>query len=505
MARAVRRTGFRLPAARSDHGQAPLRVIATALVTAALVSAAGVWAPSVGARPLVTGISDTSTGYTADPLFYNRIDNAGAHFVRIAGRWDLIAPPAAPVSWNPENPADPHYDWSALDASVTQATRSGLTPLVGLDGAPAWAQRCQSLPVGSYAPCDPDPSRFAEFAKAAARRYSGKFQGLPRVRYWQALNEPNLNLYFNPQFADNKPVSPQLYRNLINAFSPAVKSVSRSNVVVAAGLAPLGGGRAAVSPLRFAQLLLCMKGRQRPHPTRRGCHADFDVFDIHPYTTGGPTHKSVNPDDVQLGDLPELKRLLTAADRAGRIHGRYRHTPLWATEFSWDSNPPDPGGLKMTILARWAAEAIYRSWDAGVSHFFWWDLRDEPTGGLGYPNTVQSGLYFRGDTLAADRPKLTLLRAFRFPFVALRRGNGFFFWGRTPTSRGGAVRIEIRTKGGWHKVFTANANRSGIFSGVVSRRQGFDRRSVIGARYRGRAAVPFSLKYVKDFYQPPFG
>jgi hypothetical protein len=31
------------------------------------------------------------------------------------------------------------------------------------------------------------------------------------------------------------------------------------------------------------------------------------------------------------------------------------------------------------------------------------------------------------------------------------------------------------------------------------------RSGTVRARYRGETAVPFSLKPVKDFYQPPFG
>ena len=122
-----------------------------------------------------------------------------------------------------------------------------------------------------------------------------------------------------------------------------------------------------------------------------------------------------------------------------------------------------------------------------------------------FNETIQSGLYFRGATLASGSAQ-AVIEAFRFPFVAFKRVKGFSFWGRTPDSKGGAVRILIHTKRGWHKVDShVTANRSGIFNGFVGR--GAGRRATYSGqgRYRGERAVPFSLHDVKDFYQPPWG
>ena len=183
-----------------------------------------------------------------------------------------------------------------------------------------------------------------------------------------------------------------------------------------------------------------MTGHRHPRPTGGDCEGGvhFDIFDIHPYTTGGPTHEG-GINDVELGDLPKLQELLLAADRAGRIKGQFKRTPLWVTELSWDSNPPDPGGLSMTIESQWTAEALYRSWSAGVSNFFWFSLVDfEPEPNVPPSQTLQSGLYFWAPAVAARQPK-EVLYAFRFPLVAFPRRGGLFFWGRTPTSRRGRV------------------------------------------------------------------
>jgi hypothetical protein len=226
---------------------------------------------------------------------------------------------------------------------------------------------------------------------------------------------------------------------------------------------------------------------------------------MNPYTTGGPTHEASGRDDVALGDLPEMRRLLRAAERAGHIRSDLRRVRFWVVEFSWDSKPPDPGGLGWRIHARWTAEALYRAWLAGVSHFFWLPLRDRRVPEGVPPHRIeQGGLYLRGSTLARDRPKRAL-RAFRFPFVAFRARRGVRVWGRTPTSGRGKVRVEVRRRGRWRRVATLRANRDGIFRKLVPTGYGRGKRGFVRGRYRKRESVPFSLRPVRDFYAPPFG
>jgi hypothetical protein len=486
--------------------QSVLRIAVTALSAAAIAAPSSAWAassaPHAPGSSLETGVSGV---FDQDAVSFRRIVGAGARYVHVVVPWWKVAPQRQPTYWQPENPAEPAYDWSAIDASVTEATRVGLTTVLMINSAPMWAQRCVAGKPTWVPVCDPDPGALAAFATAAAHRYSGSFAGLPRVRYWQGLNEPNLSLFFNPQYEDGRAVAPELYRDLINAFYFAVKSVDPSNLVLAAGLGPIARPPWTIGPMEFARRLLCMRGRHRPRPTGGDCDGGvhFDIFDIHPYTTGGPAHKG-KANDVQLGDLAKLRTLLEAADRAGRVHGRFRRTPLWITEFTWDSRPPDPGGLRMATLTRWTAEALYRAWRAGVTHFFWYPLRDELTRDMPFSQSIQGGLFFRGETIGEDRPK-PHLRAFRFPFVAFSGANGFVFWGRTPNSRGGRVAIQVRQGGGWRDAAVARANRHGIFEGAVRGFYGRNQRGAVRARFRRDTAVPFSLKPVRSFHQPPFG
>lgn len=450
--------------------------------------------------PLRTGISYI---WEDDAAAFVHAKEAGAQLVLAPMPWPWVAPKQLPASWNPEDPADPNYKWESFDRWVQNAVQAGLTPVLQIRGAPTWAQRC--APRVEDSPCDPDPAMLAAFATAAAKRYSGSFGGLPKVRYWQGMNEPNLSLFFNPQFVGSKAVAADLFRSLINSFYSAVKAVDPANVVIAGGLGPIAVPGYTVGPMRFARELLCMRGVRRFHPAPGDCHGGvhFDIFDVHPYTTGGPTHEG-GPNDVEIGDIGKLVSLLRAADAAGRIKSRFKQTPLWITEFSWDSKPPDPGGLEMSILCRWTAEAMHNAWSAGVRTFFWFSLRDfSPDLDFDASETLESGLYLRGPTVEQDQRK-RVFYAFRFPFVAYPEKKGLTFWGRTPTSRRGKVVIQVR-RNGWETVAVLRASKQGVFRGLAKTGYGRNRHGAARAIYRGEASLPFGMKPVPDFYHPPFG
>ncbi|HEX2096875.1 MAG TPA: hypothetical protein VHF50_05840 [Solirubrobacterales bacterium] len=475
-----------------------------ALAIACCVALGGATAASAdAARPLTTGVSYI---YENDAVAFEHVKMTGSTMAQTPLRWSLIAPNKEPASWDPTNPADPNYDWEEFDVWLVNAVNAGLIPVLQVRGAPLWAQRCPGANE-TDAPCKTDPAKLAAFATAAARRYSGQFGGLPKVRYWQGLNEPNLSLYFMPQYENGKPVSPELYRDLINAFSAGIKAVDPSNLVIAGGLGPIAVPKYTIGPMKFTRELLCMRGHNKPRPKPGDCGGgvNFDIYDIHPYTTGSPAHEG-GVNDVQLGDLHKMQTLLRAANRAGRINGAFKRTPLWITELSWDSNPPDPGGLAMPILKRWTAEALFVAWRSGVDTFMWYSLRD----GEDFPETPsylepESGLFFRGPTVAADVPKPSMY-AYRFPFVAYPREKGLYFWGRTPNSKGGKVVIQVRGKSGWRRVESVRADRFGIFKGLARGvRYGRSKRGAARAHYRKGSSVPFSMRPVPDFRQPPFG
>lgn len=455
-------------------------------------------AARAGDRPLQTGVFDSEAFYSKgddSDLAYQRIRNLGARWARIWIPWDNVAPRTRTRNFHPRDPADPLYSWDAVDGAIEEAHEHGVVPLVVVFGSPTWAHDpdCESGQL-----CAPYAGDFADFAHAAARRFNGDFRGLPRVKYWQAWNEANIHPFFRPQYDDSgEPISPEIYREMLNSFAAAVKAERPDNLVLPSALAPVERP-GSVAPMEFMRRLLCMSGRTDPYPSCDAV-ARFDIWATHPYTPGSPTRPAAGPDDATLTDLPEMSRLLRAANRAGHIDSAFADVPFWVTEFSWDSQGPDPEGVPLRMHARWTAEALYRMWRAGVSNVFWFLLRDQP--GEGEPPLIfQSGLFFRGARPILDTPK-PAARAFHFPFVALPSDGRVQIWGRTPSSSPGLVQIQIQTKGGWRTVKHIVADQFGVFARWTDiRRRGWAR-----AIFKGRISVPFQIARTPPTFQRPFG
>lgn len=496
-----------------------LRLAQLALLAAALGALAGAGharpqQPNAP-RPLLTGVVDPAA-VEADPgLAMTRIRGAGASVVRLVLPWEAVAPVAPGPSFRASDPDEPGYAWGTFDRTVRAAVANGLSVLAVVVGAPAWAQ---DRPPGAP-PQDASwrvrPADLAAFATAAARRYDGT--RAPRVRLWQVWNEPNYTGFLNPQLESQlrRPlrlpldpddvVSPEQYAALVNAFSDAVHAVDPTNVVVAGGLLPFTAANAAtgvaVGPLLFMRKLLCMSGGATPRPTCARV-VRFDVWSTHPYTVGGPQVHATLPDDVSIGDLPEMSRLLRAAAAAGRVRSS-RRVEFWVTEFGWDTKPPDNHGVPLGLHARWVAEALYRMWSSGVSLVAWFGLRDDELRGRPEGHVIQSGLYFRGSSPAADRPKPTLA-AFRFPFVAFPQGRRARVWGRLPPGKAGTVVVQQSSRRGWLRLASLRADASGIFQGTLGLRgSGF----LVRARLAdgSLSSVPFSLAKPPDLVVNPFG
>jgi len=375
----------------------------------------------------------------------------GASAIVLFVFWSSVAPQAPP---DPRNPGSASYQWAAFDDAVKTATASGLDVIAVVTDAPAWALR-PAKP--GLAPTLPDASAFADFAAAAAARYSGSYGNLPAVRYWEAWNEPNIHLGLKPQFVDGQPVTPAWYREMLNRFYDEVKAVSPENVVIGGGLAPFFDNNAATmavdadwGPLSFTRRVLCLSETLQQicsTPTR------FDVWAIHPYTEGSPSHRAALPNDVSLPDIPKMRAVLEAAEQKQLIQSAHP-VELWAPEFSWDSMPPAAGHVPQSVLLRWVPQALYGMWHSGVTLVAWLTYRDIP----GYLPATGLAL--------ADGTQKAHARAFAFPLVGMSHRDQLEVWGRTPGGRQADVTIERSTGGGsWTTLGTLASDADGIFQG----------------------------------------
>jgi hypothetical protein len=462
---------------------------------------------AVSLANLETAIFDPAQFAGSDAaIAFAHARQTGATVVRLSLDWRQVAPRPLSAGADPADPGNPRYRWGAVDRQVRLAVQARLQPILDIVDPPAWARRPGPDGKGTLPTLRDPGGDLGKFALAAARRYGGTFRGLPRVRYWQVWNEPNVSEYLDPQYADGEPASPAIYRQMVNAMADAVHSVHSNNLTIAGGQSPFAQANASTDPLdrhvvippmRFMRELLCMSAGSNPKPT---CDdpISFDAWSHHPYTSGGPTHRATFPDDVSLGDLPQMKRLLDAAAKAGHIRAK-GVVRFWVTEFSWDSQPPDPMGVPAHLEAQWVAEALYRMWQSGVNLVTWFLVRDLDR----FQSSFQSSLYFNGATIAADKPK-PALAAFRFPFVGYVVKGRIAVWGRTPWGKPGRVLVEEQRGGRWKRLEIVQTNRSGIFAKTFGAPKGrYVRARVLGPG--GLAARPFPLAGPKDLAVNPFG
>ena len=448
-----------------------------------LIGLLGAGSASAASHPIATGIEQPDASRDDLQNAYPRIRASGAKYVRIILYWDIA------------QPGRTTYDWTEPDKQINEAIAAGLTPLVTVWRAPGWAERSSSGEAGTR---DPDPVAFGDFARQLALRYR-------QVHYWEAWNEPNLDHFLSPQIRDGKPYSPGLYRQLLEHFWQGVHSVDSSAKVAGGGLAR----RYKIPPLSFIRQVFCLSDKTLK-PVR-SCPVHVDAWSHHPYTNGGPFKKQGTRDGVSMGDLPKMRKTLKAAAVSGNALPAKNRMPFWISEFSWDTDGPDPDAVPMNVHSRWVAEALYQAWRSGVSLFAWHQLRDRP-----FPATqYQSGLYFCGSKSTSDDvgsrcaqsgfytkdvAKTASLQAFKFPFVAYASNGRVKVWGRTPDSTRHQVLIQRKVLHTWNTVKTVNADSFGIFQlrwPSSDRNHSYRARTDSGATSNG-----FSLKKPRSISLP---
>jgi hypothetical protein len=440
---------------------------------------------------LARGISDATLIMSSDATVraqaLQRIRAAGASVVRIPVEWRYLVSPRPPPGFRAADPASPAYDFAAVDAAVRDTVAAGLTPLLVVTRAPAFAEAPHRWPYAFPGSWAPSPAAFGAFARAVARRYDGAFpdplapgRALPRVQLYEAWNEPNLARYLEPQWVALggrwRAFSPLLYRQLLNAFYAAVKGVEPTNTVIATGVAPNGepAGVGRMTPPRFLGTLLCLEGGRADCPDP----PHFDVLAFHPLSFESPDLAARASQDVAISDLAKVTTLLARAERAGTVLPR-RRKPVWVTELNWESSPPARGGVPDRLQALWISRALHRLWVAGVSLAEWQFLVDPypgvtlatPTGGtvkVPRPAGLYRAVVVHGRSdLAVARPK-PFLRGFALPFDPLRVDRGHVRVWALLARPGEPVSLQRRVRGGrWWTIARLRADGHGVLNALV--------------------------------------
>jgi hypothetical protein len=367
-----------------------------------------------------------------------------------------------PLAFRADDPNDPLYRWGAIDAAMARLARVGITPMLMLDGPPPlWASGNPQRRNPRYRPSAP---AFANFAAAVARRYGGA------VDQYILWNEPNLPLWLQPQADCGKRrcslVSPNVYRQMVQAAYPAIHAVDGVATVLIGALAPAGGDlkseNANMRPLAFLRGLGCLDAHLRP--VRTGACAGFrpaiaDGIAYHPHSTRhAPSQPYAHPDNADLGSLKKVERLLDRLQRLGRLQGTTTPLNLWLDEYGYQTNPPDKlRGVSPGAQDRYLQHAAYIAWHdprvVMLAQYLW---RDEPAGGGRRYTGWQSGL-FDGD----GNPKPALAH-FHDPIWVDFRDD--VAWGQVRSGGAHTVTVQRRIAGGattWETLATVTTDIDG--------------------------------------------
>jgi hypothetical protein len=433
------------------------------VLASGVVVAAAVLGPTVAtaATPFVRGFSDpiyTSESGAERAQWFDQSAAVGTNVARIDLAWRAVSRNVRPA--DPTNPADPSYDFDAIDRAVREAGARGMSVLLTIQSAPDWAVGPNENATWGVGAWKPNPQMFRDFVEAVTTRYSGSYspdplQGpLPEVDYIEPWNEPNLPQFLSPQWKGKKqdrPASPDLYRKMLNAAYGAAHAVNPEIKIVGGATAPFGddpGDGPRIRPLQFLRELLCLRKRDGElKRTRCKQEAKLDVLSHHPiHTAGGPTRSAISPDDAAVADFHNVVEVLRAAERTGTVRPNGRR-PAWGTETWWETDP-DPGGFPQEKVARWIPEMLYSLREQGAQAVIWLLIVDKelsPNGG-----GFQSGLY------NVDGTPKPLVETWRFPFFTERLSRrSVRAWSIPPGS--GKLAVEERRGSGWKKIATMNA------------------------------------------------
>jgi hypothetical protein len=370
------------------------------------------------------------------------------------------------------------YHWHSLDQAVQRVRGAGLKVMLTVSGP------------GPGGPYRPDKRKFAAFARAVASRYGAD---VDRYIIW---NEPNLPSWLQPQASCTRrgctPVAPHLYRGLVRAAYPAIRSADPGAEVLIGTMSSRGqdlrSRNATLRPMVFLRALGCVDARYRR--LRSGLCKGFrpatgDGFAFHPHgTLTSPDVAYRNPDDVNLASLGRLERALDRLQRGGRLRATTRRFGLFLDEYGYQTRPPDrTAGVSLATQDRWLQKAAYRAWrDPRVRLLTQYQWLDEPLRRAGSRFAGwQSGLRF-----VSGKPKPALAH-FDTPMqLDAARSR---LWGQARPGGAQTVRVERRARGAtaYRLLATVRTDSRGYWT--------LKRRLTRGARYRFRTTLATSASW----------
>ena len=430
-----------------------------------------------------------------------RMKQIGVDVVRVTVLWSVVAERAKSTRrrarrFDPTRPGTyPRGNWDRYDRLVKAARTLGLGVYFNVTPpGPRWARgkAPRGLRTVVKRAWKPKAGEFAKFVHAVGRRYSGRYRDenderaiIPRVSIWSLVNEPNQGGWLAPQWQKGRMQSAVMARELFLRGRAALDRSGHGRDTIFFGeTAPLGSSErnvtSPVRPKRFLRAFLCQNRRGR------GCNL-FDkygrvratAYAHHPYTKDrSPLRRDAHRDSVTMANIGELGTLLDSLGR--RTKNVSRGLPIYATEFGFETNPPDRfSGVSLARQAEWNVLGEFLAYSnprvAGITQFLLDDVppvRGVPRNSKARWFTYQSGLRFANGT-----PKPSY-NAYYFPFLSRRANGGLSVWGQLrfrpnqlPPGAQDAVQIQHSPDNGatWNSIGApiVVTNGMGFFAGTV--------------------------------------
>jgi hypothetical protein len=310
------------------------------------------------------------------------------------------------VTWEKSQTAMDEGLLSDLRSGIGMARTAGID--VYLDAYPNGSAQTPRTPA--------EQTRFATWL-------AGVVKGIPGLRHVIVGNEPNLNLFWSPQFGSAGQDTAAIgYERLLARTYDAVKRVAPRVEIVGGTLAhsgtnKRGTGRDTHSPSRFIlDLGAAYRASHRTKPI-------MDAFSYHPYMERAALPPTVrhNPLANPL-TIADYGKLISALEQAfGGTKQKGESLPLVYDEF----------GVEAKIPA--AQASLYSGRELATTH---------PVG-----ETTQARYYADGMHLAACQPTVRTFMVFRLidsPFLASFQSGVYYADRETPKSSRAAVDAAAR-------------------------------------------------------------
>jgi hypothetical protein len=177
-----------------------------------------------------------------------------------------------------------------------------------------------------------DQADFASYAASIAK-------AIPSFRIFVVGNEPNLNRYWLPQFAeDGSDAAAPAYMQLLTTTYEALKGVSPGITVLGGALAPRGGDVAGgIRPTHSPTTFIHDMGQALRDAGQ--ATVPMDGFDLHPYEDNSSISPvaGTHPNSTTMA-LADYDKLVASLGEAFGDHGYTM--PIWYDEFGVETQIP---------------------------------------------------------------------------------------------------------------------------------------------------------------------